>query len=435
MDIFYLIELLAGTSPAQHTSMPTALTYPTKGKELLPHLFNELAREVCGSPVRGKPLFSEIHLDHPTKAAEHCDKLLHLVQRSRDFAQSIKTVYITEHLTTDDGASCSWLTTENSLPQLLSLLESLSALSISCSSGYLEWRTLSTELSTSFSSLFTKVTSLQLRSVEGVPIAPMLFSRLEHLDFDDVTPGEMHPLDLTFFDQSHESEKNNLSSLSVINSLSAMKELFDCLSHPNARLDLSLLHSLEIGFCKEEEMAGACLALSAVSQSVRHLGIKHVLPTAFDSREFPLKSLNLHQFPHLLSLSHSIDYLYITYPSENDHDPLTSLLNQLRQISNESEIQSFNLDLNLTGITADTDSITSDVEVEEIDTALSKLCHNEIWGHLGQTLARFPALEQVSILVEMRDACAGMYAKFCLGLQDSLYDLSGSGIRVMFTIA
>jgi hypothetical protein len=264
--------------------MPSALTYPTKGEILLPQLFNELAREMCGSPVRGKPLFSEVYLDHPTRAAAHCDKLLHLVQHSRDFAQSIKTVYITEHPTTDDGASCSWLTTENSLPQLLSSLESLSALSISCSSGYLEWRTLPIKLSTSFSSLFKKVTSLQLSSVEGVPIAPMSFSRLEHLGLNDVTPGKMHPLDLTFFDQSHEIEKRSLSSLSVINSLSAMKELFDCLSHSNSRLDLSLLHFLEIGFSKDEEMEGACLTLSAVSQSIRHLDVQHVLPTAFDSR-------------------------------------------------------------------------------------------------------------------------------------------------------
>ena len=280
-----MIELFPlGTSPAQHTRMPTALTYPTKGKDSLPQLFNELVREICGSSVPGKPLFSEIYLDHPTRAAEHCDKLLHLVQHSRDFAQSITTVYITEHLTTDDGASCSWLTTENSLPQLLSSLESLSALSISCSTGYLEWRTLPIKLSTSFSSLFKKITSLQLRSVQGVPIAPMLYPRLEHLGLDDVTPGEIHPLQLTFFDQSHEMEKRNLSSLSVINSLSAMKELFDCLSHPNSRLDLSLLHFLEIGFCKAEEMAGACLALSAVSQSIRHLSVQHLLPTAFDSR-------------------------------------------------------------------------------------------------------------------------------------------------------
>ena len=98
-------------------------------------------------------------------------------------------------------------------------------------------------------------------------------------------------------------------------------------------------------------------------------------------------------------------------------------------------MQSFNLYLDLTGITADANSITSDVEVEEIDTLLSKLCCNEIWGHLGQTLARFPALEQVSISVEMRDASVEMYEKFCLGLRDSLYELSGSGIRLIFTIA
>ncbi|KIK00112.1 hypothetical protein K443DRAFT_679392 [Laccaria amethystina LaAM-08-1] len=414
--------------------MPSALTYPTKGEILLPQLFNELAREMCGSPVRGKPLFSEVYLDHPTRAAAHCDKLLHLVQHSRDFAESIKTVYITEHPTTDDGASCSWLTTENSLPQLLSSLESLSALSISCSSGYLEWRTLPIKLSTSFSSLFKKVTSLQLSSVEGVPIAPMSFSRLEHLGLNDVTPGKMHPLDLTFFDQSHEIKKRSLSSLSVINSLSAMKELFDCLSHSNSRLDLSLLHFLEIGFSKDEEMEGACLTLSAVSQSIRHLDVQHVLPTAFDSREFPLKSLNLHQFPNLLSLSHSVDYFYLACPSENDHNPLPSLLNQLRQISNQSKIQSFNLYLDLTGITADTNSITSDVEVEVIDTTLLKLCYDEIWGHLGQTLANFPELEEVSISVETRDAYAEIYEKFCLGLRESLDELSGSGIRLMFTI-
>lgn len=416
--------------------MPSALSYPTKGEDSLPQIFNELAREICESPVRGKPLFSEIYLDHPTRAAEHCDKLLHLVQHSRYFAQSIKTVYITEHLTTDDGASCSWLTTENSLPQLLSLLESLSALSISCSNGYLEWRTIPIKLSTSFSSLFKKLTSLQLRSVEGVPIAPMLFFRLEHLGLNDVTPGETHPLDLTFFNQSHETEKRNLSSLAVINSLSAMKELFDCLSHSNSRLDMSLLQFLEIGFCKADEMAEACLALSAVSQSIRHLDVQHILPTAFDSRDFPMECLNLHQFPNLSSLSHSVDYLYLAYQSENDsHNPLPSLLNQLRQISNQSEIQSFNLYLDLTGITADANSITSDFEVEVIDASLLTLCYDEIWRHLGQTLASFPALEQVTISVEMRDVCAEMYEKFCLGLRDSLDELSGSGIRLMFTIA
>lgn len=149
-----------------------------------------------------------------------------------------------------------------------------------------------------------------------------------------------------------------------------------------------------------------------------------------------MKSLNLHQFPNLSSLSHSVDYLYLAYQSENDsHNPLPSLLNQLRQISNQSEIQSFNLYLDLTGITADSNSITSDFEVEEIDTSLLTLCYDEIWRHLGQTLASFPALEQVTISVEMRDACAEMYEKFCLGLRDSLDELSGSGIRLMFTIA
>jgi len=147
-----------------------------------------------------------------------------------------------------------------------------------------------------------------------------------------------------------------------------------------------------------------------------------------------MKSLNLHQFPNLSSLSHSVDYLYLANQSENNHNPLPSLFNQLRQISNQSKIQSFNVNLylDLTGITADADSVTSDVEVEEINTSLSKLCYNEIWGHLGQTLASFPVLEQVSISVEMRDACAEMYEKFCL---DNLYELSGSGIRLMFIIA
>jgi hypothetical protein len=72
--------------------------------------------------------------------------------------------------------------------------------------------------------------------------------------------------------------------------------------------------------------------------------------------------------------------------------------------------------------------------VEVIDTTLLKLCYDEIWGHLGQTLANFPELEEVSISVETRDAYAEIYEKFCLGLRESLDELSGSGIRLMFTI-
>lgn len=136
-----------------------------------------------------------------------------------------------------------------------------------------------------------------------------------------------------------------------------------------------------------------------------------------------------------MSLSHSIDCLYPAYFPEDDRNPFPFLLDQLRQVANDSKIQNLYLDLDVTGITADADSMTSDVEMEEIDAALSRLCHSEVWGPLGQTLASFSALEEVTLSVEMRGTCKELYKRFCGWLSDSLGELTASGITLIFILA
>lgn len=258
-------------------------------KEQLREMGTNLGNTICGSPLI-EPTFSDITLCQP----KHCEHFYYLVAigSARSLRECLfwpqgKTCDVNTLPTTvktiriSNSEKDEWMATDEYLPKLLPLLTSISTVVIS----NFNWSTARVALFDALLELLVRVRSLEMRNVSGVPMAQFAhYSQLKKLKLNGVTPSKGG--DFMCFEHFMQDRHNklHLRSLTIINSIVAMKELVFCLSNSKSRLDLDGLDTLEIGCSNSDDMALVWSKFLSFSKAIKCLKIAHILPGEDDDK-------------------------------------------------------------------------------------------------------------------------------------------------------